>query len=90
MDDDSNDGTDEVLDFLSKKYSNIKYLIRKNKTKDLSQSCHDGIKKAIYNLIIIMDGDLQHDPKDIKKLLYEYNKNNLNLVIAVRNFQEKF
>ena len=89
VDDDSNDGTNEVLNFLSKKYSNIKYLIRKNKTKDLSQSCHDGIKKAIYNLIIIMDGDLQHDPKDIKNLLYEYNKKNLNLVIAARNFKKK-
>ncbi len=90
VDDDSNDGSDKILSFLSKKNLNIKHIIRKNKKKDLSQSCLDGIKKATYDVIIIMDGDLQHDPSDIKNLVNEYYKNiNLNLIIAVRDFHKK-
>ena len=37
-----------------------------------------------------MDGDLQHNPSDIKNLVNEYYKNlNLNLIIAVRDFEKK-
>lgn len=90
VDDNSKDGSDKTLDYLSKKNSNIKYVIRKNKIRDLSQSCCDGIKKAMYEIIIIMDGDMQHDPKNIKNMLSElYKDNSLNLIIAVRNFHKK-
>lgn len=90
VDDNSKDGSDKILYLLSKKNSNLKYLIRKSKKKDLSQSCLDGIKKATSEIIIIMDGDLQHDPKNIKNMMYELHKdNNLNLIIAVRNFKKR-
>jgi len=90
VDDNSLDGSKKILKYLSKKNLNIRYLIRKNKKKDLSQSCFDGIKIAKYKIIVIMDGDLQHDPKNIKKMLFEFQKDsNLNMVIAVRNFHKK-
>ena len=90
VDDNSKDGSDKILYLLSKKNSNLKYLIRKGKKKDLSQSCLEGIKKATSEIIIIMDGDLQHDPKNIKNMIYELHKdNNLNLIIAVRNFKKR-
>ncbi len=90
VDDDSKDGSDKVLNFLSKKNSRVKFIIRRSKKKDLSQACFDGIKKALYDVIIIMDGDMQHDPINIKNMIYEIHKNNnLDLVIAVRNFNKK-
>ena len=89
VDDDSNDGSHEILNFLSKKNPNIKYIIRKNK-KRFKPILFRWNKKATYDLIIIMDGDLQHNPSDIKNLVNEYYKNlNLNLIIAVRDFEKK-
>ena len=49
------------------------------------QSCFLGINNAKYENCIIMDGDLQHDPKYIKPL-YNKFKNNYDLGICVRNF----
>jgi dolichol-phosphate mannosyltransferase len=85
VDDNSNDGTHKLLNYLKKKY-NIKFFIRKKK-RDLMQSCFLGIDNAKYETCIIMDGDLQHDPKYIKTL-YNKFKNNYDLGICVRNFSK--
>ena len=74
VDDNSNDGSLEVLKLINRKNRNFKYFIRKNKIKDLSQSCIIGFKKSIYENILVMDGDLQHDPKDINKMIHAYVK----------------
>ena len=47
VDDNSNDGSLEVLKLIKKKNRNFKYFIRKNKIRDLSQSCIIGFKKSI-------------------------------------------
>ena len=52
--------------FFIKKYFNA---IFRRKERDLTQSCCDGIEKAKYKNILIMDADLQHDPKYIPKML---------------------
>jgi dolichol-phosphate mannosyltransferase len=49
------------------------------------QSCFLGIENSKYDTCIIMDGDLQHDPKYIITL-YNKLKNNYDLGICVRNF----
>jgi len=84
VDDNSNDGTKKILQELKKKYKNFNFIVRKKK-RDLTQSCFDGIEKSKYELILIMDGDLQHNPKYIPKLLNIYNSRNADIVIATRD-----
>ena len=67
VDDNSLDQTQKILLNLKKRYKFFKPIIR-NKKRDLTQSCFDGIKKAKYDYIQIMDGDLQHNPKYIVNL----------------------
>lgn len=84
VDDFSNDGSKELLKKINKKYKNFNYIIRQ-KNRDLSQSCFEGIEKAKYDYIQIMDGDLQHNPKYIKNLIETLKINNSDLVIGGRN-----
>ena len=84
VDDSSNDGSKELLKKINKKYKNFNYIVRK-KNRDLSQSCFEGIEKAKYDYIQIMDGDLQHNPKYIKNLIETLKINNSDLVIGGRN-----
>ena len=87
VDDNSTDGSKKILFKLKKKYKFFRPIFR-NKNRDLSQSCFDGIKKAKYENILIMDGDLQHNPKYIKKMLIELNKKKLDVVIGARRLLE--
>ena len=82
VDDSSNDGTSTTLKRFKKK--NFKYIIRK-KDRDLSKSCVEGFKKASSKNIIVMDGDLQHKPSDIKKFLSIFYKNRPDFVIGTRD-----
>ncbi len=84
VDDNSQDSSKKVLNLLKKKYKFFKPIIRKKK-RDLSQSCFDGIKKTKYNNILIMDGDLQHDPKYINNMFHIYEKDKCDIVIGARN-----
>ena len=84
VDDNSKDGTEEILKNLKKKYKNFNFIIRKKK-KDLTQSCFNGIEKSKYSVVLIMDGDLQHNPKYIPKLMRIYALKNADIVIATRD-----
>ena len=83
VDDSSIDDSHIKLKSLKKKYKFFKPLLR-NKNKDLTQSCFDGIRRSKFQNILIMDGDLQHDPKYIKKMFKIYKKYNLDIVIGSR------
>ena len=88
VDDSSNDNSKKVLKKLSLKYKFFKPILR-NKTRDLTRSCFDGIKKSKYKNILIMDGDMQHDPKYIKKMFEIYHKQKLDLVVGARKLIDK-
>ena len=89
VDDNSNDGTEEILSRLSKNNNKIKYIIRKEKTKDLSKSYIIGFEKSLYENILVMDGDLQHDTNDINKLIQSFNNDKADIVIGSRNLFNK-
>ncbi len=89
VDDNSNDGTEEILSRLSKNNNKIKCIIRKEKTKDLSKSCILGFKKSLYENILVMDGDLQHDTNDINKLIQSFNNDKADIVVGSRNLFNK-
>ena len=82
VDDSSVDKSKSVLLNLSKKYNFFNPLLRK-KNRDLTQSCFDGIEKSKYSNILIMDADLQHNPKYIPKMFKVFN-NNKDIVVGAR------
>ena len=82
VDDNSVDQSKTVLLALSKKYKFFNPLLRK-KDRDLTQSCFDGIEKSKYPNILIMDADLQHNPKYIPLMLKVFNKDN-DIVVGAR------
>jgi len=87
VDDNSKDNTPKLIKILKKKYKNIRLIIRKNKIKDLSLSCKIGFSRAKYNLILVMDGDGQHDVKNINKILTLHQKN--DVTVGCRKFNSK-
>ena len=76
VDDFSTDRSTKTLKRLEKKVKKLKVIFRKNNQRDLSKSCRDGFELSKYNYIVVMDGDLQHDPTYIPKMI-----KNLKLMI---------
>ena len=89
IDDNSNDGTEEILKNLNGENRNIKYIIRKEGRIDLSKSCILGFENSLFDNILVMDGDLQHDPSNINKLIEVYVAKNADIVVGSRNLFNK-
>ncbi|MBD3384142.1 glycosyltransferase [candidate division KSB1 bacterium] len=84
VDDNSPDGTGDLVQSLSRKDSSI-HLIRRDKKMGLGTAYVTGFKYALerdYEYIIEMDADLSHDPEDIPRLLQAAQ--NYDLVIGSR------
>lgn len=90
VDDGSSDKTAEI----AKQLSPVKYIgLRKNFGQTAAMDA--GIKHAVYEYIITMDGDRQNDPNDIPALIEYLEKNNYDIVSGWRknrkdNFFKKF
>ena len=89
VDDDSKDGTKQLLNKMLLLFKNLKYLSRKTKPRDLSKSCVLGFNKSKYNNILVMDGDLQHKPKEINHLYSMFSKKHYDIVVGSRNLFKK-
>ena len=76
IDDDSNDGTKELFK-KNKLKKNVKFIIRRDKPRDLTQSVFLGISNSKYKNLIVMDGDLQHNPRYLPKICKIFNKKKL-------------
>ena len=83
VDDNSSDSSLSILKKIQNK--NIRYIVRK-KERDLSKSCVEGIKNSKYENIVIMDGDLQHKPSCLKKMIKIYLKDQPDILVGTRNF----
>ena len=87
VDDNSKDDTTKILNTFKKK--NFHHIIRKA-DRDLSKSCILGFQKAKYENIVVMDGDLQHKPSDIKKFLQTFYEDRPDIVVGTRDlFEDK-
>tara|TARA_A100001015_G_scaffold212437_1_gene238238 strand:- start:310 stop:1059 length:750 start_codon:yes stop_codon:yes gene_type:complete len=84
VDDNSIDGTINIIQDLEKNSDNIISLIRKKKVGNLVESLNDGISLAKYKNIIWMDADYSHPPQYLKYFLE--NKYHLNDVIVFSRF----
>lgn len=89
VDDNSQDKTTKIIKKLQKKDKNLKLIVRKAEYPDLSKSCALGFRKAKYNNILVMDGDLQHPPEYIKYLVKKFLKNQVDIVVGSRNLLVK-
>jgi len=72
VDDNSPDRTAELARKLSKKYGNIKLLVRLTKM-GLGSAYKDAFKISSGSCIVEMDADLSHDPKELPKLIEALN-----------------
>ena len=89
VDDFSNDGTLQILKKKKKRFKNIKYLIR-YKNKSLSRSIYEGLLISNRRNVIVMDCDFNHNPKDIPKLIENFEKKKLNFISGSRFKNVKF
>ena len=87
-DDNSTDKTYYIAQKLKKKYKNFNFYIRLNKIRDLSQSCILGFKKSKFQNILVMDADLQHNPKYINIFYRTFIKNNFDILIGCRELKK--
>ena len=89
IDDNSQDDTKLALKEIKSSKKNFLFYIRKKEKRDLSQSLILGIKKTKFNNIIIMDGDLQHNPKYLPKIIRIFFEKKIDLLVCVRNFKKR-
>ena len=86
VDANSTDGTAEIIKELGRKYKNVNLLVEARK-RGLGMAYILGMNYAISELksdaIMEFDGDRQHDPREIKKLVAAFDEGN-NYVIGSR------
>lgn len=72
VDDNSPDGTAELVTELSNKYP-VRCIVRKNE-RGLASAVVTGLKNAKGDIFVVMDADLQHPPEDVPSLIEEIRK----------------
>ena len=81
VDDDSKDGTNELINSLSKTYP-CHIIVRKNE-RGLTGAVLRGVREAKGAYLIVMDADLSHPPETVAKIAKELK--NYDIVVASRN-----
>lgn len=86
VDDNSNDGTIELIENLNKKYKNLRILVR-NGSRSLPNSILDGIKNSNNDFVMWLDADGSMPANEVRKLI-EVQLKNLGSVIIGSRFVE--
>jgi dolichol-phosphate mannosyltransferase len=84
VDDDSPDGTADVVRALARRQPNIRCLQRLGR-RGLSSACIDGILASAAPYAAVMDGDLQHDETLLPGMLAKLKAERLDIVVASRH-----
>jgi dolichol-phosphate mannosyltransferase len=84
VDDDSPDGTADVVRRVSRHLDNVRVLQRIGR-RGLASACIEGILGASAPFVAVMDADLQHDESILPEMLHRIQAENLDLVVASRN-----
>ena len=92
IDDNSPDKTSEKVQELQRKYKNIFLLNRKLKLglDTAHKKAYDYAIKNNYDILITMDADLSHDPKEIKNFIYNLESIQVNRSHYAKPFQYFF
>jgi dolichol-phosphate mannosyltransferase len=86
VDDDSPDGTAELIGAFARRDSRVRLLHRVAR-RGLSSACIEGIMATSANYVAVMDADLQHDETILPKMLAELRDRSLDVVVGTRNAQ---
>ena len=87
VDDNSPDGTSEIVENQKNIHSNRVFLIKRNKKSGLGSAYKAGFKWALennYSYIFEMDADMSHDPDEIKNLKFQLIQNKYDVVVGSR------
>jgi len=83
VDDNSPDATKHVLDQLSARYPQLRYLIRTT-DRGLSSAVLAGIELAHHDYVVVMDADLSHPPEAIPSMIEKLSRDEADFVIGSR------
>jgi dolichol-phosphate mannosyltransferase len=83
VDDDSPDGTADVVRALARLQSNIR-CVQRLARRGLASACIEGILSSAAPYVAVMDGDLQHDEALLPQMLAKIKAERLDVVVASR------
>ena len=84
VDDDSPDGTADVVRLLAEHHDNVRVLQRIGR-RGLASACIEGILGTAAPFVAVMDADMQHDETVLPEMLRRIRDENLDLVVGSRN-----
>src|SRR5580704_10505370 len=84
VDDDSPDGTADVVRLLAERHDNVRVLQRIGR-RGLASACIEGILGTAAPYVAVMDADMQHDEAILPEMLQRIRDENLDLVVGSRN-----
>ena len=84
VDDNSSDGTIDIVKKIQFENSNIRIFVRTNKKKNLVKSLQDGVKLSNNNYIIWLDADYSHPPEYINEFIQTNKNNNYDILVFSR------
>lgn len=84
VDDDSPDGTADVVRRLARDRDNLRVLHRIGR-RGLASACIEGILAASAPFVAVMDADMQHDESVLPEMLRRMQEENFDLVVGSRN-----
>ncbi|MCI2413187.1 MAG: glycosyltransferase family 2 protein [Candidatus Thermoplasmatota archaeon] len=73
VDDNSPDGTSNVVEKLAAKYTNI-VLVKREGKLGIATAIRDGMLASSSKYVVVMDSDLQHPPEVVPRILRELKK----------------
>jgi dolichol-phosphate mannosyltransferase len=83
IDDNSNDGTVDIVNQLRQQYPWLQLVVRQA-PRGLSRSVLNGFELASYDLLVVLDADLSHHPEKIPELLLHLEQPETDMVIGSR------
>ena len=83
VDDDSPDGTHQVVRKLSRSNPRVRCLHRIGR-RGLSSACIEGIQASSAAFIAVLDADLQHDERILPRMLKTARDDGIDLVVGSR------
>ena len=84
VDDDSRDGTADLVREISLKDPKVRIVHRVNR-RGLSSACVEGMMSSAAPYLAVMDCDLQHDERIMPEMLRQLKAHDLDIVVGSRN-----
>ena len=84
VDDDSPDGTADVIRAIARENSKVRLIHRVNR-RGLASACVEGMLSTSARYLAVMDADLQHDERILPEMLRALQSENLDIVVGSRN-----